>query len=211
MDDFLTSISAFGTIVSAFFVFLTYKVYKKSLDTRLYVISEISDEKEEDYDFRYDLERKEAFKDLDFEGEGFPHRDFHHNPQKWNLRIKNNSDSPATNIKLKYRITIYQNIISYGIDVADILDSNLDTYVFHDQEVTIEYLPPGDEYLVPLIYLKGKFPKAIVQVLYFKCNENKFINELTTVGVYEHPSKYLLADMPDVRRFLGTSYMKKSN
>ncbi|MDA2519991.1 hypothetical protein PDN73_30085 [Bacillus cereus] len=211
MNNLLTFLSAIGTVISALFVFLTYKVYKKSLDTRLYVVSKIEKENNDINDFRYFLWHRESFKGLDFEGEGFPYIDHHHEKQKWNLYIHNNGELPATNVELKYRITIFKNHINYGDDLADVRDYSLEEYVFTDEVENIEYLPPGESYCVPLIFLEGKFPKATVEILDFRCDENKFIKNKSVIGSYEHPSRYALADGYDLLKFLGTDYIKRNS
>lgn len=201
-------ISALGTLVSAVFVFLTYKVYKKSLDTRLYVISKIEDEEEQTYDDRFYLRNYEEFWGLEFGGEGFPHEDFHHSKKKWSLNIENTGDFPATDVKLKYRINIYNTEITYGIDQSDVKTQHEAVFVSSVKEVHIEYLPPEGRYSVPLIYLEGKFPRATVEIEYFKCNENSFIKNKVEVGSYEHPSRYMLADSVDHKKFVGIADFK---
>lgn len=201
-------ISALGTLVSAVFVFLTYKVYKKSLDTRLYVISKIEDEEEQTYDDRFYLRNHEEFLGLEFGGEGFPHEDFHHSKKKWSLNIENKGDFPATDVKLKYRINIYNTEITYEIDQSDVKTQHEAVFVSSVKEVHIEYLPPEGSYNVPLIYLEGKFPRATVEIEYFKCNENSFIKNKVEVGSYEHPSRYMLADSVDHKKFVGIADFK---
>ncbi|PGY28447.1 hypothetical protein COE20_10670 [Bacillus cereus] len=201
-------ISALGSIVSAVFVFLTYKVYKKSLDTRLYVISKIQNEEEATYDHRFNLYNYEEFRGLEFEGEGFPHEDFHHSKKKWSLNIENTGDFPATDVKLKYRINIYNTEITYGIDQADVEAHQEAVFVSSEKEISIEYLPPEGIYSVPLIYLEGKFPRATVEIEYFKCNENTFIKNRVEVGSYEHPGMYMLADSVAHKKFVGIAAFK---
>ncbi|USL15749.1 hypothetical protein [Bacillus thuringiensis] len=201
-------VSAVGTLVSAVFVFLTYKVYKKTLDTRLYVISEIENEKEEKYDHRYNLYNHESFRGLKFDGEGFPHEDFHHIKKRWNLHIENKGDFPATDVKLKYRINIYNTEITYGIDQSDIKAQHEAVFVSSVKEINIEYLPPEGSYSVPLIYLEGKFPRATVEIEYFKCNENSFIKNRIQVGSYEHPDMFELADSVAHKKFVGIAAFK---
>ncbi|MEH0979278.1 hypothetical protein AB1I92_07585 [Bacillus mobilis] len=204
----ISLISALGTLVSAVFVFLTYKVYKKSLDTRLNVISEIEDEEEERYDHRFYLRNYEEFLGLEFGGEGFPHEDFHHSKKKWSLNIENKGDFPATDVKLKYRINIYNTEITYGIDQSDVIDHQEAVFVWSEKEISIQYLPPGGSYSVPLIYLEGKFPRATVEIEYFKCNENSFIKKRVEVDSYEHPSMYFLADSVAHKKFVGIAAFK---
>ncbi|PEP80719.1 hypothetical protein CN581_14600 [Bacillus toyonensis] len=201
-------ISALGTLLSAVLVFLTYKVYKKSLDTRLYVISKIQSEEEIINDRRYDLYNYEAFRGLKFEGEGFPHEDFHHSRKKWSLNIKNTGDFPATNVKLKYRINIYYTEITYGIDQGDIEAHHQEVFVSDEKEISIQYLPPEGSYSVPLIYLEGKFPRATVEIEYFRCNENSFIKNRVEIGSYEHPSRFRLADSVEHKKFHGIAAFK---
>ncbi|HFU7072818.1 hypothetical protein [Bacillus cereus] len=204
MNEIMTFLSASGAVISAFFVFLTYRVYKKSLDTKLFILPKIElVDDDSDNDFRYFLINRECFTGLDFIREGFPHPKFYHENQKWNLYIYNKGDLPATNIKLKYRITIFNNRLNYGIDKSDILNHSLEEYVFHDDTITIEYLPPEGSYCVPLIFLKGEFPKATVHILDFRCNENTFIKNKTLISSYEHPSRYKLVDGNDLRKFYG--------
>ncbi|MED4443457.1 hypothetical protein CN971_20300 [Bacillus thuringiensis] len=207
-EQLIALISALGTIVSAVFVYLTYKVYKKTLDTRLYVISKIESEEEQVYDSRYYLNNYESFRGLNFEGEGFPHEDFHHNKEKWNIYIKNTGDVPATNVKLKFRINIYYTKIIYGIDSADIKEDYPEVFVSHEKEIKINYLPPNENYCIPLIYLEGEFPRATIEIEHFNCNENKFISNTVEIGSYEHPSRFLLADSVDYKKFCGVANLK---
>ncbi|MGN4289659.1 hypothetical protein [Bacillus cereus group sp. MYBK87-2] len=206
--NLIALISALGTLVSAVFVFLTYKVYKKSLDTRLHVISKIENEEEQTYDHRFYLRNYEEFWGLEFGGEGFPHEDFHHSKKKWSLNIENKGDVPATDVKLKYRINIYNTEITYGIDQNDVVAQQEAVYVWGEKEIRIQYLPPGGSYSVPLIYLEGEFPRATVEIEYFKCNENSFIKNRVEVGSYEHPDMFKLADSVDHKKFVGIAAFK---
>ncbi|PEE42841.1 hypothetical protein [Bacillus pseudomycoides] len=211
MNDFFTFLSASGTVVSAIFVYLTYKVYKKSLDTKLYVISKIEKvDNDSENDSRYFFRDKDSFKGLSFETEGFPLSKFHHEKQRWNLYIHNKGELPAAKVEVKYRITIFKNHINYGIDETDIQDYYLEEYVSSDDVECIDYLPPGAVHCVPLIFLEGEFPKAILQVLDFRCNENVFIKDKTDIGFYEHPSRYMLADSFDISKFVGANCIRKN-
>lgn len=202
-------ISAIGTVVSAYFVKLTYNVYKKSLDVKLYPVSVVKFDHDNKWDSRYLLKHREKLNEINFGSQGFPTSKFLHDEQKWDLFIYNNGDLAATNIVIKYKIVIYKHEIKYGVDSADVTNANLVVATFYETEERLDYLAPNTKYQVPLIYLEGKFPQAKLEILELKCNENIIIKEPICIYTYEHPGANELADSPDYRKFVGTIWEKE--
>lgn len=134
-------------------------------------------------------------------GEGFTNKDTK-DEKKFDLVVVNNGKAPATNVKIKYKITAFKNEIVYGIDSAEILSYSPVVHIEVEKEINLSYLPPGIKKHYTVFYM-ATFPNAQLEVESLECAEDKFIKKMTLISDYYNAEFDKLEDNPHLYRLLG--------
>lgn len=121
-----------------------------------------------------------------FGSKGFPRSDFTHENLEWYLAVSNNSDLPATNIEVKFKIIIEG--FSFNIQegtIPSLIDSekkNIEILV----EERIEYLAARETKNLFISNLYGAFRSADLVLLKLKGSERTYIKKPTKIDNYNH-------------------------
>ena len=193
----------FEVLIAAVNVFLAYFVFKltrKDVNPKLYVISKIEDTKDEGLRLDVTLHPRQ---DCDFNQKGFP--EIHHGEKLWKMEIHNNGDLPATNIVLEYILTIKKADFEFGIDEADIINQKFVEFKTYNEKVEIDYLAPNTFKEINIMYLDGDFPQADLKVYWLTSKEESFIKQPLLIDSYEHPEFWVLEDSHHGRQMLGVN------
>lgn len=145
----------------------------------------------EDDEFLHDLRFDDSKETIDsqhnnFEEEGFPTFDCHHEPFYWGIRMSNKSDLPAIDITLKYHVNIYKFSNTYN-EFDDIVATEEILYRCIPREVKIAYLAADEEKTFYFYDVHGEFASAELFVDVFKSKDRSFISKSVLIDRYRHP------------------------
>lgn len=121
-----------------------------------------------------------------FGEKGFPRSDFTHENLEWYVAVSNNSDLPATDIEVKFKVIIFGYTFNLEEDgVPSLLDSEAKTFEVLIEE-SIEYLAAGETKNLFISNLYGAFRSADLVLLKLKGSERTYIKKPTKIDNYYH-------------------------
>lgn len=184
--------------VNIFLAYLVFKLTRKDVNPKLYILSKIDDTKNSE--LFYDVALRPA-EECNFDQQGFP--EISHEEKLWKMELHNNGNLPATNIILEYVLTIKKAELEFGIDEADIVSHEFVDFKTYTQKVEIDYLAPNSFKKIDIVYLYGEFPKADLKVYWLVSKEESFIKRPILIDSYEHPEFLQIQDSQHGRQMFG--------
>ncbi|WP_135122109.1 hypothetical protein [Jeotgalibacillus proteolyticus] len=133
---------------------------------------------------------------------GFPN--LPHDPKMLSVELFNNSDLPATKIKMKYSVVFYKTIPTFDSEGTAVSHSYIE-YKEIKSVLNFDYLASHDSYLVKIMRVSGEFSRIDIVVKTLKSKERTFIRQSLRIYRYEHPAFESLQDSYDYRLLLGVS------
>lgn len=197
METITIVFSALSVVLTAIYVCLTRKLVFSQFGPKLYVVGEIIEI--EKGISSWDKSLMSDFNPEKIKGKGFVYKSAN---KKWNLKIYNNGNRPAANIKLNYTIKTYKHDIKFGIDEADILDYTPVDYKSVSKKLEIDYLPPNTNESYTIFFM-STFPKADLLINLLKCDGGTFIEKEVRVSKYFNEEFEYIKDSPHLKKLLG--------
>ncbi|PFU64044.1 hypothetical protein [Priestia megaterium] len=202
-DLIFDSITAVTAILNILIVYYVFKLTKQDLNPKLYVESVIETDTIKTDEFTTTADLISKLNTPEFKGKGFP--EIGHPFYTWILTIKNNGDLPATEVQIKYSITVQKAEFEIGVDSADIINEKFIDFQTVSDTQEYDYIPPNGEIKIKLISLGGDYPYAHLKINKLKSKERTFINKTILLKTYEHSGWNNLADISDHRIMIGAN------
>lgn len=185
--------SAMAGLVSTY---IAYKVYNDSKKPKLILDYDVIEENKFDKGVVQEYIQcnpKEKY------GVGF---NLNHQWHNVYIIIKNESNYPIRDLKIKYQLELYKSKVSFGIDESDAKFEGFEIFSKFKKEIKIDYIPP-QRVVKKLIFISYVIPKCKISIITAKSNERKFCKKkflLLNYDIFEYVS---IVDSSHLRRLLG--------
>jgi len=190
-------------VISGANIYIAYKVYqftKKDINPKLYVDSKMIDPNDSMRTYSSSTINDELI-DINFDKQGFP--EIQHDTMLWQLIIANNGDLAATDVVVKYSIIIKKATFEFDSNKIEMTNEEFVDFKTLNRTIEIDYIPPNSEKNKNILYLRGDFPSAELEINTIKSSELEFIIEPFHLDNYKHPDFNMLADPDHARKMYG--------